>query len=166
VRTIAQHEPRYNPISYHNGSVWPHDNTMIAQGLARYGFKKEAGQILTGLYNASRYFDLNRLPELFCGFEARPNQGPTLYPVACAPQAWAAGGIFLLLDSVLGMHIDGRKGRIKLHNPRLPEFLDALRIFNLRVGEAEVDLLFQRHRDDVGVQILRRSGKVEIMVVK
>jgi glycogen debranching enzyme len=166
VRTVAEGEPRYNPISYHNGSVWPHDNTMIAQGLARYGFKKEAGMILTGLYDASRYFDLNRLPELFCGFERRPNQGPTLYPVACAPQAWAAGGIFLLLDAVLGLYIDGRDGRIELHNPRLPEFLDTLRIFNLKVGDAEVDLLFERYQDDVGVQILRRSGKVDIVVVK
>jgi glycogen debranching enzyme len=166
IRTIAETEPRYNPISYHNGSVWPHDNTMIAQGLARYGFKAEAATILGGLYDASRYFDLSRLPELFCGFKRRSHQGPTLYPVACAPQAWAAGGIFLLLDAVLGLYIDGRAGRIKLHNPRLPEFLDTLRILNLKVGDAEVDLLFERYQDDVGVQILRRSGQVEIMVVK
>ncbi|QDG54190.1 amylo-alpha-1,6-glucosidase [Persicimonas caeni] len=166
IRTIPSTEARYNPISYHNGSVWPHDNTMIAAGLARYGFKAEAARVLEGLYDASRYFELNRLPELFCGFERRPSEGPTLYPVACAPQAWAAGGVSLLIDSVLGLFIDGREGRIKLHNPRLPPFLETLRMHRLKVGDAEVDLLFERYQEDVGVQILRRRGKVEVMVVK
>ncbi|MFP4597849.1 MAG: glycogen debranching N-terminal domain-containing protein [Persicimonas sp.] len=166
IRTIASGEARYNPISYHNGSIWPHDNSMIAMGLARYGFKQEAAKILEGLYDASRYFELNRLPELFCGFERRPAEGPTLYPVACAPQAWAAGGAFMLLDSTLGLHIDGRANRIKLHEPMLPPFLDKVRLIGLQVGDAEIDLELQRYQNDVGVQILRRTGKIEVLVVK
>ncbi|MFW6057839.1 MAG: glycogen debranching N-terminal domain-containing protein [Persicimonas sp.] len=166
IRTIASGEARYNPISYHNGSIWPHDNSMIAMGLARYGFKQEAAKILEGLYDASRYLELNRLPELFCGFERRPAEGPTLYPVACAPQAWAAGGAFMLLDSTLGLHIDGRANRIKLHEPMLPPFLDKVRLIGLQVGDAEIDLELQRYQNDVGVQILRRTGKIEVLVVK
>lgn len=166
VRTMPQAQVRYNPISYHNGSVWPHDNTMIAMGLARYGLKDEALRIMAGLYHASRYFDLNRMPELFCGFERRPSEGPTLYPVACAPQAWAAGGVFLLLDAALGLYVDGRRGLVKFHNPRLPDFLDTLRLKRVQVGKAQVDIELKRYRNDVGVQILRRSGEVEVMVVK
>ncbi len=166
VRTIPSSEVRYNPISYHNGSVWPHDNTLIAAGLARYGFKSEALEIMQGLYDASRYFELNRLPELFCGFERRPSEGPTLYPVACAPQAWAAGGMFLLLDAALGMHVDACERRIKFHNPRLPSFLDMVRIGRLKLGDDEVDIELQRYQNDVGVQILRRTGNIEVLVVK
>jgi glycogen debranching enzyme len=166
VRTIPVDEVRYNPISYHNGSVWPHDNTMIASGLARYGMTSEALRIMAGLYHASRYFELNRMPELFCGFERRQSEGPTQYPVACAPQAWAAGGVFLLLDAALGLYVDGRKGVVKFHSPRLPEFLETMRIDRLVVGEAELDLELERYRNDVGVQILRRTGDVEVMVVK
>jgi len=166
VRTMPQAQVRYNPISYHNGSVWPHDNTMIAMGLARYGLKDEALRIMGGLYHASRYFELNRMPELFCGFERRPSEGPTLYPVACAPQAWAAGGVFLLLDAALGLYVDGRRGLVKFHNPRLPDFLDTLQLKRVQVGKAQVDIELKRYRNDVGVQILRRSGDVEVMVVK
>ncbi|AWV90489.1 glycogen debranching N-terminal domain-containing protein [Bradymonas sediminis] len=166
VRTMPLGQVRYNPISYHNGSVWPHDNTMIAMGLARYGLKDEALRIMAGLYHASRYFELNRMPELFCGFERRPSEGPTLYPVACAPQAWAAGGVFLLLDAALGLYVDGRQGLVKFHNPRLPDFLDTLRIRRVQVGDAMVDIELKRYRNDVGVQILKRRGKVEVMVVK
>src|SRR5262249_43161444 len=94
VRTVTSGESRYNPMSYHNGSVWPHDNAIIASGLARYGLKIAAGRILAGLFDASLFVDLRRLPELFCGFDRRPGEGPTLYPVACAPQAWSAGAPF------------------------------------------------------------------------
>lgn len=166
IRTVARGEARFNPLSYHNGSVWPHDNSMIAMGLARNAQKQHALRIMGGLYHASRYFDLNRMPELFCGFERRPSEGPTLYPVACAPQAWAAGGVFLLLDAILGLYVDGRRRVVKLHNPRLPEFLDTLQICRLRVGGGEVDLKLERYRNDVGVQVVRRTGDVEVLVVK
>lgn len=166
VRTLAEREPRFNPLSYHNGSVWPHDNAMIAMGLSRYGQKAGAMRIMTGLYHASRYFDLNRMPELFCGFERRPSEGPTQYPVACAPQAWAAGGVFMLLDAALGLYVDGVNQVVKLHNPRLPDFLDTLKIRRLRVADTQLDLQLERYRNDVGVQVLHRSGSAEVMVVK
>src|SRR5207253_3892361 len=108
IRTVASSEARYNPMSYHNGSVWPHDNALIAAGFARYGFKESAGMLLAGLLDASLFFDLHRLPELFCGFPRRAGESPTLYPVACAPQAWAAGAVFLLLEACLGLSVCSR----------------------------------------------------------
>ena len=106
IRTIDASEARYNPMSYHNGSVWPHDNALIAAGFARYGFADLVGTILTALLDASRFFESHRIPELFCGFHKRRGEGPTLYPVACSPQAWAAGSVFLLLQAALGLTID------------------------------------------------------------
>src|SRR5690606_16727720 len=97
VRTISDREKRYNPMSYHNGSVWPHDNSLIAAGFARYRFKREAARILTSMFEASEFFELHRLPELFCGFARTAGDAPTVYPVACTPQAWAAGAPYLLL---------------------------------------------------------------------
>ena len=162
IRTVASSEVRYNPMSYHNGSIWPHDNAVIAAGLARFGQKEPVLKILTGLFDASLFMDLNRLPELFCGFARRPGEGPTLYPVACAPQAWAAGAVFLLLQACLGLSIHGATGRLILNNPTLPEFLQEVRVANLRVGKASVDLLFQRHPPDVSVRVLRMDGQVTI----
>jgi glycogen debranching enzyme len=162
IRTVAASEIQYNPMSYHNGSVWPHDNALIAAGMARYGFKDAVVKILTGLFDASLSTDLHRLPELFCGFIRRPNEGPTLYPVACAPQSWAAASVFLLLQASLGLSIIGADSRIRLVNPVLPEFLERIRVRNLRVGKASVDLLFERHPPDVGVRVLRMDGQVII----
>ena len=162
IRTLASSEVRYNPMSYHNGSVWPHDNALITAGLARYGFKQPVLKILTGMFDASLFVDLHRLPELFCGFTRRPSEGPTLYPVACAPQAWAAASVFLFLQACLGLSIHGASGRIVLTNPILPEFLEEVRIRNLKVGTASVDLLFQRHPQDVSVRVLRMDGQVAI----
>lgn len=166
VRTVSCREVRYNPMSYHNGSVWPHDNALIAFGLARYRLRGEVLRILTGMFDASLFVDLHRMPELFCGFPQRPGEGPTLYPVACAPQAWAAAAVFLLLQACLGLHIDGVQRRISFCYPILPGFLKRIRLRNLRVGNASVDLLLERHREDVGVNVLRREGEVEIAVVK
>jgi glycogen debranching enzyme len=166
VRTLDAGEARYNPMSYHNGSVWPHDNAVVAAGLARYGHKAEALRILDGLFHASVALDLHRLPELFCGFERRPSEDPVLYPVACAPQAWSAGAAFLLLQAALGIEVTGAPPRVVLTRPVLPESLPWLRIENLRVGEGAVDLLVQRHDEDVGITILRRTGRVEVVVVK
>jgi len=166
VRTIASSEVRYNPMGYHTGSVWPHDNALIAQGLARYGLGENALQILVGLFEASLYFDLHRMPELFCGFPQQPGEGPVLYPVACAPQAWSAASVFLLFQSCLGLEINGPEAQIYFNSPRLPESLGELRIHNLEVAEAKVDLLFVRHESDVGVNVLRREGDVQIMVIK
>jgi glycogen debranching enzyme len=166
VRTVAASEARYNPMSYHNGSVWPHDNALLASGLARYGLKEEVLRIMSGLYDASLFIDLHRLPELFCGFVRRPGEGPTLYPVACAPQAWAAAAVLLLLQACLGLHINAPEGRLSFSHPILPPFLEEVQVRNLRVGQAAVDLLFLRHDNDVGIKVLRREGKVEITTVK
>ncbi|MGH7232629.1 MAG: amylo-alpha-1,6-glucosidase [Nitrospiraceae bacterium] len=162
IRTLAASEVRYNPMSYHNGSVWPHDNALIASGFARYGLKEPVFKILTGLFDASIFLDLHRLPELFCGFVRRPGEGPTLYPVACSPQAWASGSVFQLLQACLGLSIHGATGRLIFTNPVLPPFLEEVRISNLKVGKATVDLLFQRYPQDVSIRVLRMDGQVVI----
>ena len=120
IRTVARGEARFNPMSYHNGSVWPHDNALIALGLARYGLKQPIDRIFEGLFHAGTYMDHRRLPELFCGFRRQRGHGPTLYPVACAPQAWAAATPFALLQASLGLEFDPFTNEIRLNNPRLP----------------------------------------------
>jgi glycogen debranching enzyme len=166
IRTLSTAEQRYNPMSYHNGSIWPHDNAIVAAGLARYGFKQEAVKVLAALFDASLFVDLHRLPELFCGFERRESEGPTLYPVACSPQAWASAAPFLLLEAVLGLRIDAAQGRVTFEYPMLPTFLDDVLITNLRVGSARVDLRLHRYPDDVGINVLRKTGQVEVVLVK
>jgi glycogen debranching enzyme len=166
IRTVAATEVRYNPMSYHNGSVWPHDNALIALGLARYELMEGVLQVMTGLYNASLFVDLHRLPELFCGFTRRPGEGPTLYPVACAPQSWSAASLFLLLQACLGFDIRATEGQIRLRHPVLPEFLREVCIRNLHVGQATVDLLLRRHKSDVAVDVLRKEGQAEIVLTK
>jgi glycogen debranching enzyme len=165
VRTIGRGERRYNPMSYHNGSVWPHDNALVAWGCARYGHKEAAVQILSGLFDASRTVE-RRLPELFCGFQRDGDEGPTLYPVACAPQAWAAASVFLLLQACLGLEIDAPRGQLRFDRPALPRTLRTVRIEGLRVGAATVDLDIVRHEEDVGIDVVRRDGEVAIAVVK
>ena len=166
VRTVASDERRYNPMSYHNGSVWPHDNAIIAAGMARYHLGHQAERLLQSMFDACQSVDLQRLPELVCGFTRMPGAGPTLYPVACAPQAWSAGAVYLLLSSCLGLSIDGPDRRIRFTYPRLPSFLETVWISGLRVGEALVDLELRRHGEDVGVNVLRRDGAVEVVLVK
>jgi glycogen debranching enzyme len=166
VRTVAACEARYNPMAYHNGSVWPHDNALIALGLSRYGLCEGALQIWNGLFGAGLYFELNRMPELFCGFPQVPGEGPVLYPVACAPQAWAAGSVLLLFQACLGLAVNGPERHVSFTRPRLPASLGELRIHNLQVAGAVVDLLLVRHENDVGVNVLRREGDVQVTVVK
>jgi glycogen debranching enzyme len=164
VRTIAAGEARYNPMSYHNGSVWPHDNALIAVGMSLYGMQEQAEKILSGLYDASLQLDLYRLPELFCGFHRRTDGGsPTLYPVACAPQAWAAGAPFLLLRACMGLEIRAPERKVLLTNPVLPKEVDRLCIDNLRVADATVDLLLQRHRHGIAVEVVRKEGELEVV---
>ncbi len=166
VRTVAASEARHNPMAYHNGSVWPHDNALIAQGFARYGLGDAALRIWTGLFGAGVYFELHRMPELFCGFAQAPGEGPVLYPVACAPQAWAAASVFLLFQACLGLAINGPDRHVSFTRPQLPASLGELRIHNLEVAGATVDLLLVRHENDVGVNVLRREGDVQVTVVK
>jgi glycogen debranching enzyme len=162
VRTIPSGEPRFNPMSYHNGSVWPHDNALIALGLAEYGNTDSVQRIFTGLFRAASAMNLRRLPELFCGFRRRPGRGPTNYPVACSPQAWAAAAPLALLQASLGLDFDIVNHAIVLHHPRLPEFLDEVLLRNLRLQNASVDLLLRRHGNDVAINVLRREGHVAV----
>ena len=166
IRTLASGQARYNPMSYHNGSVWPHDNAVIAAGFGRYRLTAAAARIFDALFDLSQVVDLHRLPELICGFHRRGAEHPTLYPVACAPQAWAAGAVYLLLQASLGIDIDAEGRRISFSRAALPESIDSLRITNLQVADAAVDLLVERHPHDVGVRVLRRTGDVEIRSVK
>jgi glycogen debranching enzyme len=166
IRTLAAGEPRYNPMSYHNGSVWPHDNALCAAGLARYGLRDEPVRVLEALFTAANFLDLQRMPELFCGFGRRAGEGPTLYPVACLPQAWASGSVFMLLQACLGMSIDTPGREVRFENPALPAWLPDVRITNLQVADGSVDLLLERHPHDVGVTVLRREGRIRIDVVK
>lgn len=166
IRTVAASELRYNPMSYHNGSVWPHDNALVAYGLSRYGLKEAALKVMAGMFDASLFLDLHRMPELFCGFTRRPGEGPTLYPVACSPQSWAAGSIFMLLQACLGLSIRGHPAQISFSYPLLPEFLPEVRIRNLRVGKGSVDLVLRRYPQNVSIDIERREGDIEIVAVK
>ncbi len=165
VRTLGTSEARYNPMSYHNGSVWPHDNALIGLGLSLYGGQEHAARILCGMYDASLQFDLHRLPELFCGFHRRVDgdNGPTRYPVACAPQAWASGAVYLLLSACMGMNIRALEKTITFSNPMLPANLDEVRIERLRVGAATVDLLLKRHSRGIAVEVLKKDGELEIV---
>jgi len=164
IRTVNATESRYNPMSYHNGSVWPHDNALIGMGFSLYGLQDHACKILYGLHEASRQIELQRLPELFCGFHKRHEAiGPTLYPVACAPQAWSAGSVFLLLRACLGLKVRTREPQICFVNPCLPSNLDEVRIENLKVGDAVADLLISRGESFVTVDVLRKHGDIEIL---
>ena len=164
IRTVGSGESRYNPMSYHNGSIWPHDNALIGLGFSHYGFQRQACEILHALFEVSRDVELQRLPELFCGFHKRPGtSGPTLYPVACAPQAWAAGAVFLLLRACLGMTLRAPERQIHFDHPVLPLHLDHVRIENLTLLDASVDLLIHRHDEGVAVEVLRRRGEIEIL---
>lgn len=164
VRTVATSEARYNPMSYHNGSVWPHDNALIAAGMARYGEKEGALKILTGLFEASLFLELHRLPELFCGFLRRPGESPTLYPTACSPQAWASAASFLILQACLGLEIDAPRQRLTFERPVLPAFLERVEIRNLMIGKTGLDLILTRHLAHVELTVTRRDGDVEIVM--
>ena len=170
VRTLDEREARYNPMSYHNGSIWPHDNALIALGLARYGLMPEAMRVFSGLFATAQAMPLFRLPELFCGFSRRDEEDPTHYPVACSPQAWASGSVFGLLEAITGIAIsrDVDSGRVQVlfRQPILPKGINLLEIHGLRLGEEEIDLQLHRTEHDTGVLVRRRSAGVDVMVSK
>ena len=165
IRTVAHGEARYNPMSYHDGSIWPHDNALIALGLARYGLKHSVEQVFKGLFEAATYMDLRRLPELFCGFRREKGRGPTLYPVACAPQAWASATPFTLLEAALGLEFDADRSEIRLHNPRLPAFLNEVVLRDLRLGASSADLRVRRHGDEVSLEVMKTRGQIQVSIV-
>lgn len=164
IRTIASSECRYNPMSYHNGSVWPHDNALIAIGFARYGLKAHLLKLSTGLFESATYMDLRRLPELFCGFRRVSGKGPTFYPVACAPQAWASAAPFALLQACIGLELDFADEVVRFREPRLPAFLDEVTIRGLVIGASRLDILLRRYGSEVSVNVLRREGDAQVSV--
>jgi glycogen debranching enzyme len=164
IRTVAASEARYNPMSYHNGSVWPHDNAIIAHGFMRYGFGHQAAQILKGLFDASTYIPLRRLPELFCGFSRARGQGPTFYPLACSPQAWAATAPLFLLQSCLGLDFDPKTRHVTFNHPILPEFLDDVMLRGLAIGEARVDVMVRRAQSLVTANVVSRTGDIHMTI--
>ena len=165
IRTVARGEARYNPMSYHDGSVWPHDNALIALGFARYGLTRAVETVFEGLFRAGSYMEHRRLPELFCGFQRQRGHGPTLYPVACAPQAWASATPFALLGASLGLQFDPFANEIRLFNPRLPPFLDEVMLRNVKLGSSRVDLRVRRHEDTVSLDTARITGGIRVSVV-
>jgi glycogen debranching enzyme len=165
IRTVAHGEARYNPMSYHNGSIWPHDNAMIALGFAQYGYKSAIEPVFKGLFEAASYMDLRRLPELFCGFQRRRGRGPTLYPVACAPQAWASGAPLLFLQASLGLEFDPPQSEIRFRDPILPSFLDWVMLRNLKLSDASADVIARRHGKSVSIEVVRTEGPVQVSVV-
>ncbi|KVR34743.1 amylo-alpha-1,6-glucosidase [Burkholderia ubonensis] len=162
VRTLAAGQPRFNPMAYHNGSVWPHDNALAARGLARYGDKAAVLNLLRSLFEAAVSFEM-RLPELFCGFPRRRGEPPTAYPVACLPQAWAAGAPFMMLQACLGVSVDAARHEVRVERPALPEGVDWLRIDDLRVGDDSVSLTFRRV--DGQVVAAAEPGRVKVVAV-
>ncbi len=163
LRTLAKGQPRYNPMSYHNGSVWPHDTALAAAGMAHYGERATVAELLGEVFGAATHFQL-RLPELFCGFEREPGEPPIAYPVACLPQAWAASSVFLMLQASLGISIDALTGRIEINRPELPVGLDQLSVTRLKIGEGTIDLHFHRLNGQVVVMPRDRRGKVSVHI--
>ncbi len=166
VRTLAEGEARFNPMSYHNGSIWPHDNAIVSAGMSRYGFTELSARILTGLFEAAQSLELSRLPELFCGFRRRAGKMPTWYPTACSPQAWSAASVFSLLKSCVGLSINALDRSIIFRYPVLPDFLDLISVRNLVVGDAVVDFRLFRSGNSAAVSVERRSGSLDVMTLR
>lgn len=158
IRTLSSREQRYNPMSYHNGSVWPHDTAIVAAGFARVGRKKEAGELLGHLYGASLFFEGARLPELFCGFARRGGFGPTHYPASCSPQSWAAGAPFLILSSILGFEPEAERNRLLLRQPVLPGWLEQLDLRGMHLGDRQAHLHFTAQGGNTAVTLTGDMG--------
>ncbi len=164
VRTMAEGEPAYNPLDYQVGAIWPHDNALIAAGLKRYGFDKEALSVFTAVYQAATRFPNYRLPEVFAGFARGDSPEPVRYPVACSPQAWSAGAIPYLLRNALGLEADATQHTLRIVRPTLPDWLGEVAVRRLKVGQATVDLLFNRRHDETSVTVLEQHGPLDVLV--
>jgi glycogen debranching enzyme len=164
VRTFAAGQPGYNPIGYHTGTVWPHDTSLIAAGFKRYGFDDASNRLAGQMMEAAQRFADYRLPELFCGFDDTDSHTPVPYPVACSPQAWAAGASFLFLQTMLGLRAHADRGELELSHPHLPDWLGKVTLTDLRVGDASVDLLFHRWRGTTSAEVLRKVGDLAVTI--
>lgn len=165
VRTLSSLSGRYNPMSYHNGSIWPHDNALIAYGLSKYGMQKHVLKIMESIFDASLFIELQRIPELYCGFEKRSGIGPTAYPVACSPQAWAVGAVFMLLQSCLRIDINAITKTITFDRITLPDYLDEIQLTDLKLGDKKCSLIINRSPyGDVGFNIIYKPDDWEIVI--
>ena len=163
IRTLGRDQPNFNPMSYHNGSVWPHDTAICAAGFARYGNKEGAAHWLDEMFRASSHFGM-RMPELHCGFARRAGEPPIAYPVACLPQAWSAGAVFMVLQACLGVSIDAFAREVRIDRPTLPREIERLAVRRLPVGGSSVDLVFQRTAGRVVASTERMPGDVKVTV--
>jgi glycogen debranching enzyme len=161
VRTLAFGEARFNPMSYHNGSVWPHDTALCVLGMSHYGERDGVVALMAALFETAANFEM-RLPELFCGFSRKPGEPPVAYPVACLPQAWAAGSVFMMLQACLGITVDGEAGTVTIVDPRLPIGIGRLWVDRLQVGGDVIDLAFERHGERITVVTGARPGVVRV----
>ncbi|MEK7816726.1 MAG: amylo-alpha-1,6-glucosidase, partial [Actinomycetota bacterium] len=166
IRTMSKSSINYNPMSYHNGSVWPHDNALIISGLKKYGFNDEAIKVSSGLFDAALLYDYYRLPELFCGFTKRSISRPVNYPVACSPQAWAAGSIFMILQALLGIDVDATNNTVYVNNPMLPSWLKEVELHKMQVGKAALSLKFKRDGDITSLVVTEKMGTVRTVVTE
>jgi glycogen debranching enzyme len=166
VRTLATDAQRYNPMSYHNGSVWPHDVALIAEGLALVDRPKDSIKLMTGLFNASLFMEHQRLPELFCGFPKRVGEGPTSYPVACSPQAWSVASVLMMLKACLRIDIDAQSKKVRFKKPILPAYLDRIAIEEISIGESFISIEVIRYQNDVGINVMNKPSDWEILIVK
>jgi glycogen debranching enzyme len=164
IRTMSKSAAAYNPMSYHNGSVWPHDNALIAAGLKRYGFARSTNRVATALFDAAIQADYLRLPELFCGFTRRTPNRPVSYPVACSPQAWAAGSPFLMLQAMLGISARAHENLLTVNKPHLPTWLNTVEVRNLSVGPSRISLVFRREGEITSFSLLSREGDVRVVM--
>jgi glycogen debranching enzyme len=163
IRTFSSAEARYNPVGYHLGTVWPHDNSIIAAGFRKYGFDDSACQVFTGIVEASKHFEKRRLPELFAGFSRDQFPIPVRYPVACHPQAWAAGSVPFMLESLLGLVPKAFENRLQILRPVLPDFVQSLELRRLRVGNSTVDLRFNRGSDgNLATDVMKVHGDLNV----
>ena len=165
IRTYASGQPGYNPVGYHTGTVWPHDNALIAAGMKRVGRHDAADRVASRIFEAAQRSPDFRLPELFCGFDRGIADMPVPYPVACSPQAWSAATSLSLLQTMLGMHADAARDVLELDRPHLPAWLGKVTVHELRVGERTVDLLFHRWRvNTTSAEVLRRDVPLELVI--
>jgi glycogen debranching enzyme len=164
IRTLSKTAQSYNPMSYHNGSVWPHDNALIAAGLKRYGFVRATNRVATAVFDTALHADDLRLDELFCGFTRRTPNRPVAYPVACSPQGWAAGAPLLLLQAILGLSARAHENLITINKPHLPPWLNVVELRNLRVGDSSVSLVFRREGEITGFSLVERTGDVRVLM--
>ena len=166
IRTLSSKERRFNPMAYHNGSIWPHDNALIAYGLSLYGYHDHVLKIMQVLFEASLFINLQRLPELFCGFERRPGIGPTAYPVACSPQAWSVAAVFMLLQACLKIEINSVTKTIVFDKPRLPDYLGNIYIDRMMLDDEACALHMKRLKNDVGFYLLQKPKGWEVLIKK